>query len=176
MKDDFAKPVAVLTLICLVVAGALAATNAATEPIITAAAAERAEQARREAVPGASGFTELSLDGFPNTVKEAYASDNDAGYVFTVAAKGYGGDITVICSIGGDGKLMSSSVLSHSETSGIGTRILDPQFSGTFAGADSRLEGVSAITGATISSKAYINAIRDAFAAFDLIGGQDHGQ
>ena len=172
MKDDFVKPIVVLTLICLLVAGALAVTNAATEPVIKAAAAERADQARREAIPGASGFTEVSTEGLPDTVREVYASDNGVGYVFTVVVKGYGGDITVICSIDNDGKIMSTAVLPpHSETSGIGTRIEEPQFTDTFIGAGPGLEGVSAVTGATISTTAYIQAIKDAFAAYELIKG-----
>ena len=169
MKNDFVMPILILTLICFVVSGALAATNALTEPIITADAAERAEQAKIAALPDATGFYEVVIDELPDSVREIYASENDVGYVFTLVTRGYGGDITIICGIDNEGKLLTTNVLSHSETSGIGSKITEPQFTAMFIGADSELEGVSAVTGATISTTAYINAIEDAFTALEMV-------
>ena len=51
----------------------------------------------------------------------------------------------------------------------LGSRIAEPFFEEQFDGADASLSGVEAITGATISSSAYINAVRDAFTAFELV-------
>ena len=171
MKDDFIKPVLVLTLICLVISGALAVTNSITEPIIADAAADRAESAMYSAVPDASGFESLATDGLPESIREAYKSTNDAGYVFILRVGGYGGDIVLICGVAPDGSVLSCSTLEHSETKGLGARITEAQFEQQFKGADSRLEGVDVISGATISSSAYINAVKDALEAFRRING-----
>ena len=177
MKNDFVMPIVVLTLICLVVAGAIAATNSVTEPIILTAAEARAEAARYDMIPEATGFEEESgVQGLPDSVREIYRAKNNAeeiGFIFMLVVGGYGGDIPVICAIGPDGRLISAATLSHSETRGLGTKIdTDEQFAGQFANVDrGGLEGVSAITGATLSSNAFISAIEDAFAAFETVGG-----
>ena len=164
-------PVIVLALICLVISGALAFTNSITEPVIASAAAERERAARYEIIPGADSFEIMDISGLPSTVKEAYRSTNDVGYIILITASGYGGDMKVICGIDPDGKLIHSKALEQAETKGLGSRITDAPFIEQFEGRDSRLEGVAAITGATISSQAYINAIADAFAAFEIIRG-----
>ena len=170
MKNDFVKPVLILALICLLVSGALAATNSVTQPLIESAAAERVETAKREAIPGAEGF-ELILDGaFPSSVKEAYKTTNNVGYIFMVTTTGFGGDIDIMCGIGIDGKLISSITLQHAETKGLGSKIADEPYASQYVGADRGLDGIAAITGATISSNAYMTAIRDAFEAFEQIG------
>lgn len=169
MKKDFLIPIAVLTGICFVIAAALAVTNRVTEPVIAAAAAERAMAARREILPDALEFEPMPLDGAPASVKEAYRATNHAGYVFMLTAKGYSGDIDMICGISEAGKVISARVLQQTETKGLGTQIADAAFGDQFAGKDAALRDVSAITGATISSTAYINAIKDAFTAFELM-------
>ena len=171
MKDDFIMPILVLALICLVVSGALAATNVVTEPVITSAAEARAETARYEMLPESTGFERIEADGLPDTVREVYRSENGVGFVLIMVTKGYGGDIRIICGMDNDGRVTKSSTLAHNETKGLGSKITELPFESQFAGADSRLSGVSAITGATISTEAYISAIGDAFAAFEIVRG-----
>lgn len=169
MKKDFVMPIVILTAICLFISAALAITNYFTEPIIVKAAAERAEAARSEAIPEADGFEIVALDGAPSTVTEAFRSTNDVGYIFMITTAGYGGEIKLICAIDNDGKIITCKTLAQSETKGLGTKITEEPFAGQFPGKDSALEGVSTITGATISSKAYVNAVKDAFAAYELV-------
>ena len=171
MKKDFVLPIVVLTLICLVISAALAVTNSFTEPVIAKAAAERAEQARSEVIPDATGFELLTVDGLPATVTEVYGTTNNVGYVFMLSTTGYGGEMRLICAIGPDGKLLATKTLAQSETKGMGSRITEDGFAGQFPGKDAALEGVDAISGATISSKAYIGAVKDAFAAYELVRG-----
>jgi len=171
VKDDFIKPIAILTIICLVVSGALSLTNGVTAPIINAAAAERARIAMEAIIPHATGFQQVENDSFPRAVREAYKSENDVGFVFIVSVSGFSGDIRVICGIDPDGKVISSKTLSHTETKGIGCILDEERWTVPFDGKDSQLEGISAVTGATISTVAYMNAIREAFVAFDLIRG-----
>jgi electron transport complex protein RnfG len=169
MKKDFVMPIVILTAICLFISAALAITNYFTEPIIVKAAAERAEAARNEAIPEAEGFELIALDGAPATIKEVYKTTNDVGYIFMITTAGYGGEMKLICAIDNDGNIITCKVLAQSETKGLGSRITEEAFAGQFPGKNSALEGVSTLTGATISSKAYVNAVKDAFAAFELV-------
>ena len=169
MKNDFVKPILVLSLICLVISGALAFTNSVTDPVILLASAEREDNARYEMIPEAEGFERIEIDGLPATVSEVYKATNDVGYIFMISTSGYGGEIRMICAIDSGGILLRNKTLDHTETKGLGARVADAPFADRFNGKDSALEGVAAISGATISSTAYINAIKDAFAAFERI-------
>ncbi|MBQ9032430.1 MAG: FMN-binding protein [Parasporobacterium sp.] len=170
-KNDFVMPIAVLTIICLVITALLALTNSATEPVITKAAAERAEAARTEIIPEAEGFELMEVDGLPSTVKEAYSTTNDCGYIFMLETMGYGGEMDLILGMDNDGEIIAVKTLAHSETKGMGSKTAEEPFRSQFTGKDESLEGVSAISGATISSKAYLGAVADAFAAFNLVTG-----
>lgn len=166
--NDFGKPILVLTLISLVISAALAFTDSKTAPIITATEKAKAEAARMEVLPEADAFVPLSLEGLPASVTEVFRAENGAGFVFMLSTKGYGGEIKLICGIDGAGTLVATSTLSQSETQGLGTKITLPGFTDQFVGKDAGLEGVDTISGATISSKAYIKAIQDAFIAYEL--------
>jgi len=165
-------PLLVLTMICLVVSGALALMDSVTHPIIVSAAAERAQAAMIDSIPSATGFEPIEPDSFdrlPATIKEMYKTTNDVGYIFIAAVNGFSGDITVICGVDSDGRIISSSTLSHTETQGIGTILEQESFLEPFEGLDSRLEGIDTVTGATISTRAYISAIEDILQAFEII-------
>ena len=169
-KSDFIAPIAVLSLICLVISGALAITNSFTEPIITSAAELRETAARKEMIPQADAYERIPIDGLPATIREAVRTTNDVGYVFTVVTNGYGGEVKVICGVGHDGNIIHSRVLEHSETEGLGSMIGDYSFSDQFDGrSKDQIEDIDAITGATISTVAYVKAIRDALAAYEIV-------
>ena len=97
-----------------------------------------------------------------------YKADN-GGYVIMLTVKGYGGDIRLICGIL-DGKLTKLKTLSHPETSGIGSKVVDNAsgYSDNYIGkTEQDYADVDSVTGATISSTAYKKAIAEAFAAYD---------
>lgn len=163
VKNDFIIPIAVLTVICIVVSGALALTQQATAPIIEETARKNAEAARLEVLPGSGAFEPVALEGMPEGVTAVYKSDK--GATVEVAVKGYGGTLAIIAGIDTDGKLVNSKVLSHSETAGLGSKVGDEPFRSQFVGKDKELAGVSTIGGATVSSKAFIGGIKKAFDA-----------
>ena len=169
MKKDFVLPIVALTLICAIATGALALMNNATAPIIEAAASERAFAAMSEKIPEATGFIPIETDGLPRTIRQAYRTENDVGYVFIVAVNGFSGEIRVMCGIDNDGRVIGSSTLQHTETQGIGTILDQYSFTSQFDGRDINLEGISTVTGATISTVAYVDAIRDALIAMEII-------
>jgi len=175
MNKDFILPIVTLSLICLFVSGALAIVNNYTNPVIKNAAADRAAMARKKIIPQADGFALLTSEEFPKTITEVYRATNNTGFVFIISVQGYGGEIKLICGIDNEGKIIRTAFLSHTETKGMTDPVFaephpsQPTFQGQFIGKDKNLDGIIAVTGATISSNAYKNGIRDAFAAFYIV-------
>lgn len=173
MKKNFneiVKPVLVLVCICLVVTALLAYINSVTSPIIAKAEQEKTEQAMSEVLTEAEGFKPVEVDNLPDRVTEIYSAENGSGYVFMLTTKGYGGDMKLICGIKSDGTIEQCKTLSHSETSGLGSKTAEDPYRNQYCGKNSdTLSEVDAISGATISSTAYKNAIEDAFKAFDMV-------
>ena len=169
VKKEFIQPIVVLMAICLVISTALALTNDVTAPVIEKAAAEAAEAARKEVLPEADSFDLMQITGLPETVTEVYEAANGTGYVFMLTAKGYGGDMNLICGMDAGGNITACKTLSHSETSGLGSKTAEEGYRSQYVGVNAgTLGNVQAISGATISSDAYKNAISDAFAAYEL--------
>lgn len=99
---------------------------------------------------------------------EILSSGDIKGYAFTTIGKGYGGDISIIVGVDLDYSIKAINVISNSETPGLGTRVAESFFTDQFKGlkvSDVNLNKdggkIDAITGATISSKAVVNAVRD---------------
>lgn len=173
-KKDIIKSIVVLTLICLVVSSALAIVNSVTAPVSAAHAAERGSGARREIVPEAARFAELSLDGLPEAIQDACraedADGNALGYVFTVKGDGFGGAITIICGIDPEGYVLRSIAMDlSSETPTLGGRTGEPAYADQYIGKGVLLEGIEAISGATITSRGYESCIHRAFEAYNIV-------
>lgn len=175
MIKEIIKPIAVLACICLLVTAVLAYVNTITSPVILAAAEKAASEARAEVLTEADGrFEKLEISGLPDGVTEVYKGGNDSGYVIITQSKGYGGDIKLICGIRADGSIEKIKTLSHGETSGIGSKVADNKSGyakhyNDKTAADYRQ--VDAVSGATISSKAYQKAVGLAFKAFSKVKG-----
>lgn len=173
MKNSFKeiiKPVLVLTCICLVVSALLAYVNTITAPIIADAEQKAAQQAMTEVLKEADSFEEVKAENLPERVTQVFSANNGMGYVFMLVTKGYGGDMNLICGIKSDGTIEACKTLSHSETSGLGSKTAEDPYRNQYSGktADT-LSEVDSISGATISSTAYMNAIKDAYTAFDIV-------
>lgn len=167
---EIIKPILVLTGICLVVSALLAYVNTVTSPVIAEAEQKAAQEAMAEVLPEASSFEMISIKDAPDRVNGAYRAENGAGYVFMLTTKGYGGDMKLICGIKSDGTIEACKTLSHSETSGLGSKTAEDPYKSQYCGKSAdTLNKVDAISGATISSTAYKSAVEDAFEAFNSI-------
>lgn len=167
---EFVVPAAVLTVICLVVSAALAGTYQITEPVIEAAKRAEADASRVVVLPGGADFKQVTVSGVENIV-EAYEAGNGAGYVITGKAKGYGGDLQVMAGIDKDGKIAGVKLMDNNETQGIGSKTGEDAYTSQYKGKDSTLEGVTAVSGATISSKAFQAAVTSIFQAYGSLAG-----
>ena len=160
------KPIVVLCAICIVITGALAATNAATAPVILEATIKAQNEARNELLPEAEGtFSKVDV----------YAADNGTGWVITSNAKGYNGTITVMSAFSPDGKIKQIKITEAAETPGFGSNVTDNKsYWERYAGLDGTKQlvlgqDVDGWSGATISSKALLRAMNSAIEAYNAI-------
>ena len=97
----------------------------------------------------------------------------DEGYVVTVTDKeGYGGDIQITVGVTKDGTVSGVSILSISETAGLGMRATEAKFQEQYVGKNTDKfyvskdggegEPIDAISGATITSRAFTGAVNTA--------------
>ena len=112
-----------------------------------------------------------------SAIKEIYEAVNGndiVGYVMKVTSKGFHGAVDFVVGISKEDKVTGMKVLSHSETPGLGAKISEDKFTERFKDkpATDYLEivkvtpnkdnEVEAISGATTSSKASVNAVNEA--------------
>jgi len=95
---------------------------------------------------------------------------------YSAAAKGYHGPIEVMVGVDPEGTLTGISIMTHTETPGLGARIVEPKFTDQFAGLDLETtklsaEGgkVDAVSGATFSTLGVITAVDAALEQFPQI-------
>ena len=168
------KPIVVLSVICVVITGALALTNDITRPIIDEATRRAQDAARLELLPEADSFTKV--DGISVTdVADVYVANNGVGTVITATAKGYGGTMTVMVGFTTDGTIRQIKVTENAETKGIGSKVAgDPAFWTRFEGLEAKEltlgADVDGLSGATVSSKALTAAVNSAIEGYNAIG------
>ena len=165
-KNDTLKSIIVLVSICLVIAAAMAGINMITKDKIAAVQAEKEAKALEAVLPENAGFEKLedTLD-LPATVSAVYRDKDGEGIAMLLSASGYDSSNPISIAVGfdKDGKIEKCYVISCTgETSGIGTKVKNESFLSQFDGKGD-MGGVDTISGATISSSAFLSAIEDAF-------------
>ena len=155
LQSTFKNMVLSLVIISMVAAGALAGVYLLTLDSINTQKAQKQEAARQAVLAGQDGVAiETAVDGF-------------------------GGQFRVMVGFDQEGKILGYEILEHQETPGLGSHmvhwfknadkpnqnIIGRQATGKFAvskdGGD-----VDAITAATISSRAFLKAINQAYVEF----------
>lgn len=162
------KTVLSLTLICSVVAVLLAVTNFITAPIILEQDKQKTMGSLAEVLPGGTDFEEYDFSSLtlPASISQVY-SEKSGGYVFKMITTGYAADFVIMCGIDKDGKVVGATSISSNETLGY-----EKTYGPSLIGADTQtIESVDVITGATKTTGAYKNAVKDALNAFIIIGG-----
>ena len=174
MKNTSLKSIIVLISICLFIAVSMAVINMITAPKIEDQQKAAEQEALSAVLPENAGFTEVELEGLPESVTGIFKDNDGNGVVAMLSIKGYDSSKPMSAAVGFnlDGTISKVVIISASgETSGIGSKVTTAEFTSQFDGKDASLEGVDAISGATISSSAVINAVRDSFVAYGLIEG-----
>ena len=165
----------VLTIICLVAALALAGTNAITKGPIQALAMA-AQREAFGAVMTADEYIEMTIpegSGISALV-EAKKNGETVGYCVVASTGGYAGPVAVTLGVGTDGVVTGAKIgdTSFAETSGFGSRWLAPNQAEQFVGIDLKAGGaIEALSGATVTSTAVLNASNTALAAVNGVLG-----
>lgn len=164
-----------LLAICAVVSALLAGVNAITKDRIAAIQIQKTQDAIEKVLPGVEGLQKLELSGETGTVRTVYASGSS--YAVEVAPGGFDGPITMMVGIT-DGKVTGISVISHTETPGLGAvaaadsakgEAFRNQFVGLVGGivVDGENNSIDSMSGATITSKAVVAGVN---AALEFVG------
>lgn len=115
-----------------------------------------------------------------NATVDEVCTVGEEGYVITTTGKeGYGGDIQITVGIKADGTVNGISILSISETAGLGMKAAEPEFYGQYEGKQAEKfvvskdggdgEPIDALSGATITSRAVTDAVNAALGYYQSV-------
>ncbi len=183
MESSFKNMVLVLTGITCLSGAILGGVNMVTTAPIQKAKLAKQLSAIQTVAPAYDNdpLAEKSVitlkDGTEATIYPAKMGDEEVGAaVEAITKNGFGGTISVMVGFKKDGSINEYTVLSHAETPGLGSKMQEWFHSkssilgltpGTAAFKLSKEGGqVDAITAATISSRAFMDAISNAYNAY----------
>jgi electron transport complex protein RnfG len=186
MKSTLINMVAVLFSITLIASAGVGAVNMITVEPIAAAKAAATEAALGVVLPAfdKTESEELTIDEMPIVVYTATNAGQTVGYaVETMTKSGFSGVVKLMVGFLPDGTINNVNVLQQAETPGLGTKMCD-EGNPLLAGVKGK-EGtatfrvkkdggeVDALTAATISSRAYLDAVNRACVAMMNVTGQE---
>lgn len=172
---EMVKPFAVLVIICVIVGGLLALTDYVTAPIIEENNRAAAKKTRKELLPDAASYEELTVSD-AHDVDGVYvgkdANGVPVGYIISVTRSGYK-SVSVSVALGTGGEITGLAVDASSETKGIGSKIADADYIAEYIGISGSADDVDLIAQATYSSSAVRECVNAAFAVYEEIGGAE---
>ena len=183
-----------LTAISLVVALLLGLTNMLTKDKIDEITRQKTEAALAKVVsasecefPPVEDIPQAVIDaaneqgGKLTEMYEILVGGENAGYAFKVTASGSQGNIVMIVGVDADLAVTGVSIVSNSETSGIGSKVMDNEATSAGTGALDQFVGksgagtlavkqnIDAVTGATVSTKGVTKGVNAALAAAEAM-------
>ena len=186
-KNDPVIAALLLFIIATIVTLALAGANELTKDAIASQELIDRANAQMEVFPEAVSFEDLSAEfvtgGNAEILSVYKALDGDSnllGLVIVSVSKGYGGMLSIMSGISLDRTVLGINVLSDDETPGLGKKVAQAPFYGQFSGKTPGLRfslqqgetdsnTIDAVTGATISSTAVVNAVNSALDFADTV-------
>ena len=186
MKSTLFNMVAVLFAITLIASAGVGAVNMITEEPIAAAKAQATTEAVANVLPEFDN-NEVSEQTIDNMSIKVYTATNASGVVGyaveSMTKNGFGGAIRMMVGFLPDGKIYNVNVLEQAETPGLGTKMCDEGNALLSSIKDKDADELKftvkkdggeldALTAATISSRAYYDAVARAHQAFQVASGQ----
>lgn len=163
-KGIFKKiyPIFLLTIVVFISVSLLVVINNITLPRVKAQQKAEIENLLVKIFPKMSDYE------YKNEIYFIYEDGKEIGYAFLAVGKGYGGEIDILVGLDADFTVKEVTIISHTETPGLGGKITEASFRDQFKGLSVdkvalRRDGgeVDAVSGATISSKAVVEAVRN---------------
>ena len=177
-----------LTLVALGASACLGFIYEITKGPIATTALNKKLDAIKQVVPDFNNNPDAEMFRLPTGEGDSldvYPAKNDSvliGYaVNTYTNNGFGGNITIMAGFKTDGTIINITVLTHKETPGLGNKMTEPKFKDQFMNKNPKefslvvdKDGgpVDAITAATISSRAFCDAVQRAYNTLQK-GGQE---
>lgn len=182
--------VSVLTVVAVVAGLLLGYVNKLTAEPIAQANAKALSDAIALVVPGfdnepAANPDTIEVAGVTYKIYKATKGDKFIGAAVESSANGFGGALTVLVGFDADGKIIDYSLLSHAETPGLGSKAADWFKKGGKGDITGKNPGdkpltvskdggeIDAITASTITSRAFLNAVNAAYAAYAKQNGNE---
>lgn len=165
----------ILGVICFIATVVLALTYEMTRPRIEAQLKAEEDAALKSVMPRADTFEAKKTDGIE--YYGAFKGGRLEGYCIKAVGNGYSGYIRMIVGIEPSGVITGVRILEQYETPGLGSQIVEvkkgqvePRFLSQFKGKNALAvevkKNIDAITGATITSKAVTDAVRNTVTEF----------
>ncbi|WP_072530243.1 RnfABCDGE type electron transport complex subunit G [Bacteroides ilei] len=172
-----------LTGFSVVAGGLLGWVNDVTAGPIAEANAKTLSDAIAVVVPGfdnnpAEAPETVDVNGVSYTVYKATKGGEFIGAAVQSTSNGFGGPLTVLVGFDADGNIIDYSLLSHAETPGLGSKAADWFKKGAKGDITGKNPGetpltvskdggqIDAITASTITSRAFLLAVNNAYAAY----------
>jgi len=181
-KSNLLNMVLVLGLTCLLCSAILGVAYVLTEEPIAKAAQDKTNRSIGEVLPEFQAVEECTAnlpDGSAVSYYRATSDTTVVGYAIRSTSGGFGGPLTLLVGVTADGIVYNTSVLSHSETPGLGAKCqTDAKFISQWKELDPSVVKLSvkqdggdidAITASTITSRAYTKAVTSALEAYKVI-------
>ncbi len=162
---DLSKMVVTLLVISMISGLVLAVTYENVYPKILANNEAKLIGSLKVLFPESNDFKEIVIND--NVYYKAVKDGKMLGMAGSFTNTGFNGDITFVVGVDTSGEVAGVELLGHTETPGLGARIADESFISQFKGKmiDEAFllgEDVDGITGATISSRAITDGIKNA--------------
>lgn len=187
LESSLKNMVIVLTGVTVIAGALLGYVNKLTADPIAQANAKALSDAIEVVVPGfdnnpAEAPGTIELDGATYKIYKATKGGEFIGAAVESAANGFGGKLSVLVGFDKEGNIIDYSLLSHAETPGLGSKAADwfkKGAKGDITGMNPGQKAltvtkdggqVDAITASTITSRAFLQAVNNAYAAYS---GQD---
>ena len=186
-QPGMATLVIVLACICLVSAAVLGLVNKVTVGPIQANTEKTVQESLRNVMPIDGDYEDVTdqYSGDPVTVdvtgvsvpvKAVYKAAEEGYVVETMSPNGFGGALDMMAGVDNDGNVTGIAIISHAETSGLGSKSTDPEWQAQFKGVNGTIgvtkDGyqINAITGSTITSRAVCDGVNAAIAVVETLG------
>ncbi len=166
-----------LLVICAVAGLCLAATFGFTNPKILQQQAETEKAGFVSLFPEIGNYEEIAFEAsrYPTVtkaVKIKNKSNETIGFCILLNAKGYKGNIGLNVGFLPDGTISGVRIGTNSETVGLGSKVSEPNYYMQYSGKQAPLTlgtDITAISGATVSSRSVLNGVNYAKQVFASI-------
>ncbi len=167
IESTFINMLVSLLMVCLISAGLLAGVYELTKADIALAEKNKQENALKGVLPEFDTIKTDSINGAP--VFKAFKNGVYVGAATITSDLGFSDQIVVMVGIDNAKNIVNYEVLSQKETPGLGTKCVDwfkEQINGKSISTDFKVTkdggDVDAITAATITSRAFLDAVKKA--------------